>query len=209
MLFRSLTEVVRRHAHELLGRQQVQVLIDNLKQSQPALVEEVVPKLFALGEVQKILANLLKEGISIRDMGSVIETLGDYGGITRDPDMLTEYVRQNLKRAITNRYVPDRQARVITLDPGLEQAILQSIRQTEHGSYVAMESDQIQKVFASTRAAIERMTGLGLSPIVLTAPVVRYHFKKMVEGLAPDLIVLSYNELEQNVEITAEGMVSL
>ncbi len=204
-----LTEIVRRHAHELLGRQQVQVLIDNLKQSQPALVDEVVPKMFSLGEVQKILANLLREGISIRDMGTVIETLGDYGGLTRDPDMLTEYVRQGLKRAITNRFVPDRHARVITLDPNLEHMILENVRQTEHGAYVSLDSDVIQRIFASLRAAIERVTGLGLSPIVLTAPVVRFHFKKMAEGLAPDLVVLSFNELEQNIDIQADGVVSI
>jgi flagellar biosynthesis protein FlhA len=204
-----LTEVIRRHAHELLGRQQVQVLIDNLRQNQPSLVEEVVPKLFSLGDVQKVLANLLREGVSIRDMGTVIETLGDYGGMTRDPDMLTEYVRQALKRTITAKFVPDRRARVITIDPNLENQILDNIKQTEHGSYVSLESDIVQKIFASLRRAIERMTSLGLSPIVLTSPVVRFHFKKMVDSLVPDLVVLSYNELEQNVDIQADGVVSV
>lgn len=204
-----LTEVVRRHAHELLGRQQVQVLIDNLRQQQPSLVDEVVPKLFSLGDVQKVLANLLREGVSIRDMGTIIETLGDYGGMTRDPDMLTEYVRQALKRTITGRFVPDRRAHVITLDPTLENQILDNIKQTEHGSYVSLESDIVQRVFASLRRAIERMTSLGLSPIVLTSPVVRFHFKKMVDSLVPDLVVLSYNELEQNVDIQADGVVSV
>jgi flagellar biosynthesis protein FlhA len=204
-----LTEVIRRHAHELLGRQQVQVLIDNLRQNQPSLVDEVVPKLFSLGDVQKVLANLLREGVSIRDMGTVVETLGDYGGMTRDPDMLTEYVRQSLKRTITGKFVPDKKARVITLDPNLENQILDNIRQTEHGSYVSLESDIVQKIFASLRRAIERMTSLGLSPIVLTSPVVRFHFKKMVDSLVPDLVVLSYNELEQNVDIQADGVVSV
>ncbi len=204
-----LTEVVRKHAHELLGRQQVQVLIDNLRQSQPSLVDEVVPKLFSLGEVQKVLAALLQEGISIRDMGSIVETMGDYGNITRDPEMLTEYVRQSLKRAISNRFAPNGQIHVLTLDPGLEHTILNNVRQTEHGSYVSMESDTIQKMFDSLRAGVERMASLGLPPIVLTAPVVRYHFKKMVDGLAPDLVVLSYNELEQAVDIQADGVVSV
>ena len=204
-----LTEVIRRHAHELLGRQQVQVLIDNLRQNQPSLVEEVVPKLFSLGDVQKVLANLLREGVSIRDMGTIVETLGDYGGMTRDPDMLTEYVRQALKRTITGKFVPDRRARVITLDPNLENMVLDNIKQTEHGSYVSLESDIVQKIFASLRRAIERMTSLGLSPIVLTSPVVRFHFKKMVDSLVPDLVVLSYNELEQNVDIQADGVVSV
>jgi flagellar biosynthesis protein FlhA len=135
--------------------------------------------------------------------------MGDYGGVTRDPDMLTEYVRQSLKRTITGKFVPDRRARVITLDPSLENTILDNIRQTEHGSYVSLEADTVQQVFASLRRAIERMTALGLVPIVLTSPVVRFHFKKMVDSLVPDLTVLSYNELEQSVDIQADGVVTI
>ncbi len=204
-----LTEVIRRHAHELLGRQQVQVLIDNLKQSQPSLVDEVVPKLFSLGEVQKVLGNLLREGVSIRDMGSIIETLGDFGAMTRDPDMLTEYVRQSLKRTITGRYVSGKHMRVLTLDPELEHLILDNVKQTEHGSYIALEAEAIQKIFVSLRSAIERMTSLGISPIVLTSPVVRYHFKRLIEQMVPDLVVLSYNEIEQDVDIQADGIVTI
>ncbi len=204
-----LTEVVRRHANELLGRQQVQVLMDNLRKQQPSLVDEIVPKQFTLGEVQRILGNLLREGVSIRDMGTIIETMGDYGGVTRDPDMLTEYVRQALKRTITAKFVPDRKAHVITLDPTVEQTILDSIRQGESGSYVSLEAGDVQKIFNSLRRAVERMNSLGLAPIVLTGPVVRFHFKKMTEALAPELVVLSYNELEQTVDIQADGMVTL
>jgi flagellar biosynthesis protein FlhA len=204
-----LTEVVRTHAHELLGRQQVQALIDNLKQTQTSLVEDVIPRVFTLGEVQKVLANLLREGVSIRDMGTIIETMGDYGGITRDSDMLTEYVRQALKRTITAKFAPEGKIHVITLAPELENKILESIRQTEHGSYVALDADEIQSVFGSVRAAVERVQGLGIAPVVLCSPVVRFHFKKMVEGLAPDLAVLSYNELLQNIDIQADGMVTL
>ena len=204
-----LTEVVRTHAHELLGRQQVQVLVENLKQIQPSLVDDVIPKLFTLGELQKILANLLREGISIRDMSTVIETMGDYGGITRDADMLTEYVRQALKRTITAKFAPDGKIHVITITPELENKILESIRQTEHGSYVALDAEEIQKVFGSVRAAVERVQGLGIAPVVLCSPVVRFHFKRMVEALAPDLAVLSYNELLQNIDIQADGMVTL
>ncbi len=204
-----LTEVVRSHAHELLGRQEVQALVDNLKQSQPSLVEEVIPKMFTLGELQKVLGNLLREGVSIRDMSTIVETLGDYGGVTRDSDMLTEYVRQALKRTITAKFAPDGKVHVISITPELENKILENIRQTEHGSYVALEADQIQQIFASLRAAVERVQGLGIAPIVLCSPVVRFHFKRMVEGLAPDLVVLSYNELLQNTDIQADGMVTL
>ncbi|MCL2030654.1 MAG: flagellar biosynthesis protein FlhA [Oscillospiraceae bacterium] len=204
-----LTEVVRRHAFELLGRQQVQVLVDNLRQSQPTLVDEVIPKQFGLGEIQRVLSGLLREGVSIRDMATILETLSDRSSMTRDPDMLTEYVRQALKRSITAKFVPDRKAHVITLDPDLEHLILDNIRQTDQGSYVNMDGDTVQRMFGSLRSAVERMNSVGLSPVVLTSPVVRFHFKRMVESLAPDLVVLSFNELEQNVDIHAEGVVSV
>ncbi len=204
-----LTEVVKRHSFELLGRQQVQTLIDNIKKTQPALVDEVLPKLFTLGELQRVLANLLREGISIRDMVTILETLGDYGTLTRDTDLLTEYVRQNLRRAITRRFVPDGKAHVITLDPSLEQAIAERVKQTEHGSYVAMEPDRAQRMLLSLKTSIERMTGLGITPVVLTSPGIRKHFKRLTEQLVPDLTVLSYNELEQSVEIYSDGIVNL
>ncbi|MDR1736021.1 MAG: flagellar biosynthesis protein FlhA [Oscillospiraceae bacterium] len=204
-----LTEVVRRHAYELLSRQQVQVLVDNLRQQQPSLVDEVIPKQFSLGEVQKVLSALLREGVSIRDMGTILETMGDRAGMTRDPDMLTEYVRQALKRSISAKFVQDRKAHVITLDPELEHLILDNIRQTDQGSYVNMDGDTVQRMFTSLREAVERMNSMGLAPIVLTSPVVRYHFKRMVESLAPDLVVLSFNELEQNIDIEASGVVSV
>jgi flagellar biosynthesis protein FlhA len=142
-------------------------------------------------------------------MSTIIETMGEYGGMTRDSDMLTEYVRQALKRTVTAKYAPEGKIHVITLAPELENKILASIRQTEHGSYVALDADEIQSVFGSVRNAVERVQSLGIAPVVLCSPVVRFHFKRMVEGLAPDLVVLSYNELLQNIDIQADGMVSL
>ena len=209
VLVTHLTEELKRHAWELLGRQQVQNLMDNLKQTQPALVEEVVPRMFALGEVQKVLVNLLREGVSIRDIATIVETLGDYGTLTKDTDLLTEYVRQQLKRGITQKFVQNNTAHVITLDPRLEQLIMDRVRQSENGSYVSLEPDIVQKLFHSLKNAIDRLTTLGLSPIVLTSPVVRMHFKKIVEQMVPELTVLSYNELEQRVEIRSEGLVSV
>jgi flagellar biosynthesis protein FlhA len=204
-----LTEELKRHANELLGRQTVQSLVDNLKMSQPALVDEVVPKLFSLGEIQKVLANLLREGLSIRDFGTILETLGDFANITRDTDLLTEYVRQRLKRGITQRFVQNNTAHVITLDPKLEQTIMERVRQSENGAYVALEPDVVQKLFGSLKRAIDRFASLGVPPIVLTSPIVRMHFKKIVDQMAPELIVLSYNELDQKVEIRSEGLVSV
>jgi flagellar biosynthesis protein FlhA len=204
-----LMEVIKKHAHELMGRQQVQVLIDNLKSQQPALIEEVVPKLFSVGEVQKVLANLLREGISIRDISSILEVLGDYGTITRDLDILTEYVRQGLKRAISRKFVPDNKARVITLDAALEQLIADNIRQTDHGAYVALEPVQIQKILFNTKKTVERSVGGGSSPIVLTAPAVRRFFRQIVDQMDTDLVVLSYSELERDVEIFSDGVVGI
>ena len=204
-----LMEVIKRHAHELMGRQQVQVLIDNIKTQQPALVDEVVPKLFSIGELQKVLANLLREGISIRDIASILEILGDYGTLTRDLELLTEYVRQNLKRSITQRFIPSNKARVITLDPAVEQLISSSIRQTDRGSYAALEPLQIQKILVSTKKAVEDSIGSGGSPLILTSPAVRRYFKQITEQLNSELVVLSYNELERDVEIFSDGVVSI
>ena len=204
-----LTEELKRHAWELLGRQQVQNLMDNLKMTQPALVEEVVPRLFSLGEVQKVLCNLLRENLSVRDIATIIETLGDYGTLTKDTDLLTEQVRQHLKRGITQRFVQNNLAHVITLDPKLEQLIMDRVRQSESGAYVALEPDVVQRLFHSLKNSIDRFSTLGLSPIVLTSPVVRMHFKKIVEQMVPELTVLSYNELDQRVEIRSEGLVSV
>jgi flagellar biosynthesis protein FlhA len=204
-----LIEVIKQHAHELLGRQQVQVLVDNLKQQQPALVDEVTPKLFSIGEVQKVLANLLRENISIRDLGTILEILADYGTLTRDPEILTEYVRRSLKRAITHRFMPEGKARVITLDPSLEQKIAESIKQTEQGSFAILEPSDIQRILINLKRAVEYFLDSGITPIVLTSPVIRKDFKKLTEQLDPDLTVLAYNEIEQNVEIYSDRVVSL
>ena len=209
VLATHLSEILKRHAHELLDRQQIQTLIEHLKLSQPALVEETVPKQFSLGEIQKILGGLLREGVSIRDMGTILETISDYAGVTRNPDLLIEYCRQRLKRSISKRFVQDGKARVVTLDPALEQLIIERLRQTEQGSFVALSPDQIQSLLRNLRHALERLMSLGISPIVLTSPAVRPHFKRMVEQMSPDLTVLSYNELDPTIEIHAEGMVSV
>ncbi len=204
-----LTELIKRYGHELLNRQQVQTLMDNLKAQQPALVDEVFPKMFSLGEIQKVLVNLLREGVPIRDMETIVETLADYGNLTKDPELLTEYVRQNLKRMITRRFIQDGKATVITLDPKLEQLILERTKQNEAGSYVALEPTQLQAIIRSLKSLVEKITSQGKTPIVVTSPVVRRKFKRMIEQIAEDLTVLSYGEIEQNVEIHAEGVVAL
>jgi len=204
-----LTEIIKRYGHELLNRQQVQTLIDNLKKTQPALVEEVVPKMFSLGEIQKILSNLLAENVPIRDMASIVEALGDYGNLTRDTDLLTEYVRQSLKRSISKRFIPEDVAYAITLDPLLEQLIIDSTKQSEHGAYLAIEPVQVHSIFDKLRFIIENMKNKGKTPVILTSPLVRRQFRKITEQISPELAVLSYNEIEGNVEVYAEGVVKL
>lgn len=204
-----LTETIKRHASELLTRQQVQTLIDNLKATQPALVEEAIPKLFSLGEIQKVLSNLLDENIPIRDMGTIVETLADCGKVVRDPDLLTEYARKSLRRAISKRFVPGDKARVITLDPALENLIAEKTKQTEQGTYVALSQDELQRVYGHLQEMIEKMNQLGITPIVLTSPLVRRQFKNITSTMVPDLIVLSYNELENNVEVFSDGVIGL
>ncbi len=209
MIATHLTEVIKKNTHELMGRQDVKILIDNVKEEHPALIDEIVPKLFTLGEVQKILTNLLKEKISIRDMVSILETLADFGSVTRDPDMLTEYVRQKLYRYITNKYVQGNTLKVITLDGKLEQLIMDSIKQTETGSYLSMAPDTVQKILNSLLNNAQRLTSIGEQPIVLTAPIVRIYFKRLTEQATEDLIVLSYNEIDSSVEVQSLGMVTI
>jgi len=204
-----LTEIIRSYLHELLSRQDVQSLINNVKEAHSTLVEELVPKQMSIGEIQKVLANLLREGISIRDLVTVLETLADYAPMTRDTDMLTEYVRQALRRAISNKYFEGEANNVITLDPGLEQQIMGSVQQTDQGSYLALDPNTTQKIFDSLNTEISKLTSMGLQPIILTSPIVRIYFKRLVEQIAPNLVVLSYNELDPNAEIQSIGMVSL
>ncbi len=204
-----LMEVIKRHADELLGRQQVQTIIDNLKKQQPALVEEVVPKIFTVGEVQKVLANLLRENVSIRDIASILEILGDYGTITRDTDVLTEYVRQKLKRAITRSFIPDGKARVITLNPDAERVISSSLRPSDKGVGAPMEPAQIQMFLNNLKKGIDHFLSLGVAPMVITSPQIRKHIKNLSSQVYPELVVLSYNELESNVEIYSDWTVSI
>lgn len=204
-----LTEIIKKHTHELLSRQDVQILIDNVKESHSALVDELVPKQMSYGEIQKVLGNLLKEGISIRDLVTILETLADYVTVTRDTDVLTEYVRQGLARAISHKFIGKNKANVITLDPNLEQIIMDSVQQTEQGSYLALEPSVSQKIINGVYTQIQKVLSMGQQPIVLTSPMVRLYFKRLTEQSIPDLVVLSYNELDRSIEVQSVGMVSV
>ena len=204
-----LTEVIRAHIAELLTRQDVQNLVNNLKESNPVLVDELIPKLLGLGEIQKVLQNLLKEGISIRDLLTIFETLADHAATTRDTDVLTEYVRQSLKRAISSKYFPANETTsVVTLDPKVEQEIMQSVKQTEQGAYLTLDPEKTKSIMKSLGEEISKLENLGKSAIVITSPIVRMYFKKLTEDYYKDLIVVSYNEVESNVELQSVGMVT-
>ena len=204
-----LTEIIRQYIAELLTRQDVQNLVNNLRESNPSLVEELVPKMLGLGEIQKVLQNLLKEGISIRDLLTIFETLADYAATTRDTDILTEYVRQSLKRAISNKFFPSNETTsVVTLDPKLEQEIMSSVKQTEQGAYLTLDPIKTKSIIESVGTETKKLEDLGKMPLVITSPIVRVYFKKLTEDYYKDLVVVSYNEVDSNIELQSVGMVT-
>ncbi len=204
-----LTEIIRQHIAELLTRQDVQSLINNLKESNPSVVDELYPKLLSLGEIQKILQNLLKESVSIRDLLTIFETLADYAPSTRDTDLLTEYVRQSLKRVISNRFFPQNETTsVVTLDPKIEQEIMASIKQTEQGAYLNLDPERTKAIIDATGKELNKLENLGKAQIVVTSPIVRMYFKRLMEDYYKDMVVISYNEIESNVELQSVGMVT-
>ncbi|MGI6486865.1 MAG: flagellar biosynthesis protein FlhA [Syntrophothermaceae bacterium] len=210
VLATHLTQVIKEHAHELLGRQEVQNVINYIKEQNPAVVDELIPELLSIGEVQKVLSNLLQEQVPIRDMVTILETLADYAPITRDTDVLTEYARQALKLHITRQYVGEGQKlAVVTLDPELEDNLRDAVQQTEFGSYLALEPDTAQQLINQLRHYYEDLLQRGVTPVVLCAPVLRIYFKRLIERFIPEQVVLSYNEIDRGVEIEVVGMVAL
>ncbi|MGE5371342.1 MAG: flagellar biosynthesis protein FlhA [Solirubrobacterales bacterium] len=204
-----LTQVIKSHAHELLGRQDVLNMVNYVKEQNAATVDELIPDVLSLGELQKILANLLREQVPIRDLVTIMEALADYARITKDSDVLTEYARQALKRHITKIYAgEERRVPVIALDPSLEEYLRDSVQQSEFGSYLAVDPNRAQNLVKKLNIHIDDMVRQGMTPVVICAPVLRIYFKKLLERFIPNLAVLSYNELESDVEIDVVGMVS-
>ena len=210
VLTTHLSEVIRRHAHELLGRQEVQQLLDAVKTSHPKVVEELIPGLMPLGGVVKVLQNLLREQIPIRDLLTILESLADWSGIIKDIDGLTEQVRQALARTITKSYLTQTgEIPVITLDQKIESAVSGAIQRTEQGSFLAIEPDIAQGIITSLRKNVEQFIALNHQPIVLCSAQIRMHFKKLTERFLPDLVVLSYSDILTNVKIQSLGTVGL
>lgn len=207
VLITHLTEIIRLHAHELMGRQEVKEMVDMVKESRPAVVDELIPELMSVGDVQKVLQNLLKEHIPLQDLPSILETLADHAASTRAVDQLTEYVRQSMARTISSRFTGEGgKLSVITIEPSLEKHIASSLQETMHGSFPVLEPEVSQRIVQGVSNMVEKLRNKGLTPVVLTSPRIRLPFRRLVERFIPDLPVVSLNEVVPQVSVEAVGV---
>ncbi len=205
-----LTEIVRNNAHDLLGRQDVQHLLDNLAKSNPKAVEELVPGLLSLGVVQKVLQNLLRERISIRDMLTIVETLADFAPMGKDPDLLTEYVRQRLAKGMLVPYLQEGKVlQVTTLDREIEEILTKNIRHTEHGSYLTLDPGLVEEIVQAVSKEVQQQVALNAQPVIMTSPSLRRHVRKLIEPTLPTVMVVSHAEIVDDINLQASGKVSL
>lgn len=205
-----LTEIIRANASELLGRQETKQLIDHLRETSPILVEELTPTPMSVGEIQKVLSKLLDESVSVRNLPIIFETLADYSKLTSDVDVLTEYVRQSLARQITTQYAGNQQElKVLTVSAKIEKAIADSIQQTDHGNYLALDPQMSQAILESIAAELERVSFIDQSPVILCSPAVRMYVRQLTERYFPQIPILSYNELDASIEIQSVGVVNV
>ncbi len=209
VMLTHLSETVKKHAHELLNRQEVVRLVDNMKQQSPELVEELIPALISYGSFQKILTNLLKEGIPIKDMETIMETIVDSSMTVKDIETITENIRVALKRTITRKFCEGGSMKVVTLDAELEKNIITSLTTGEHGLYLALAPDVMQNVITQLSDEVKKFHDFGQSPLILTSQVVRVHFYHLIEQFFPDVYVLSFNEISNNIQIQAIGNITL
>ncbi len=205
-----LTEILRTNAHELLGRQDVQHLLDNLAKTSPKAVEELVPNLLSIGIVQKVLQNLLRERISIRDLLTIVETLADFAPVGKDPDLLTEYVRQRIAKGMLASYLQEGKVlQVITLDPSLEEILSKNVKRTEHGVYLALDPVLMGDLVSAVSKQVEQLMPMGVQPILMTSPNLRRHVRKLIESSLPTVFVVSHAEIVDDINLQAVGKVSL
>lgn len=209
VIITHLSEVVKAHAYELLNRQEVNNLLANLRKTNEAIVNDTVPAIVSIGSLQKILCNLLREGIPIRDTETILETLADYGATVKDIDMLTEYVRQSLRRTITHRFAEAGQLKVISLDANIENQIMGAVKKVESGSYLALDPQTIQNIITATTREIDKIKDLVQVPIILTSPIVRVYFKKLVDQFYLNTVVLSFSEIDSDAKIQALGNITI
>ena len=206
-----IKETIKRHAHEIMGRQETQALLEKFKETNPKVVEELIPNALTLGKVQRVFQNLLREQISIRDLRTILEKLSDYASLSQDPDVLTEYVRQGLARPITKQYQSnDGTLSVMTLDRGIEDAIEGSIQRSEGGAFLALEPNVAERFLTRLKAMIENITpNIETSPVLLASPGLRMHIRKFTERFLPELVVISHSEVASSVQIKNLGVVDL
>ncbi len=205
-----LTEVIRNHAHELLGKQDAQKLLDNLSKTHPKVVEDLIPGLLNLSAVQKALQNLLRERVCIRDLQTILETLSDYASITKDPDFLTEYVRQSLARSITKQIQnPDGSISVMLIDPRTERLIIEAVQTTPQGSYLALDPVTTEKVIDGIRKNFEEGVMKGYQPVLICSPAIRRFVKKLTERVSNSIMVVSHGEIAPNTKVYSIGTVKV
>jgi flagellar biosynthesis protein FlhA len=210
VLTTHLSEIVKQHCHEMLGRQDVQQLLDTLKETHPKVVEELVPNLLPLGGVVRVLQNLLREQVPIRDLLAICETLADWAPISKDLDILTEHVRHALARTTTKIHLtPEGKIGAITLGHSLEAAISGALQQTEHGVFLSLDPKIAQQMMNSLAASLEKLSSLDYQPVVVCSSQIRYHLKRLVDRFMPRVTVLSYDEILSNVEIQSLDVLEL
>jgi flagellar biosynthesis protein FlhA len=205
-----LTEVVKKYAYTLLGREETKQLIEHLQESYPTLTEEVTPEPLAIGDVQKVLAKLLKEGVAIRNLPVIFETLADFSRLTNDTELLTEYVRQSLSAQITKQYAnADMSLKVVTVSGKVEKLIAESIQQTEHGNYLSLDADTQQNIIQRIHREIENLTLQEETAVLLCSPAIRMYLKQLLDRFLPQVAVLSYNEIEPETDVQSVGVVNV
>lgn len=209
VIITHLSEVIKEHAHELFGRKELVQLIENFKKVNKELIEDCIPNLISYADLQKVLGNLLAEQIPIRDLTTILETVSEYSATVKDMDMLTEYVRQALKRTITRKYVHGNTIKVITLNPDIEDLIMSNIKKVGNTSYVSLEPEVMQKIISSQLREEKRIQDSVDEVIVLTSPVVRFYYKRLIEQFSSKAVVLSFNEINSDTNVQSVGTVSI
>ncbi|HHX87765.1 MAG TPA: FHIPEP family type III secretion protein, partial [Firmicutes bacterium] len=211
VLITHLSEIIRRYAHELVSRQTVKEMLQMVKQSCPAVVEELVPDLLNLGEIQKVIQNLLQERIPVHDLVTILEELADQARVTKDIDMLTELVRQALRRTITRQYAsPEKSLSVISLDPELENEMANSLKNTSKGIMPVLNPLKFRQLIANLGELLEALERKGsASPVILTSPGIRLPFRRLVEGYFPQVAVLSVSEILPEIKVESAGVIKV
>ncbi|MGI5891285.1 MAG: flagellar biosynthesis protein FlhA [Bacillota bacterium] len=208
VIITHLSEIIKNYAHELLTRHEVNKLLDNIRKIDKSLVDDFIPSVISVSSLQKVLCNLLMEQIPIKDLTTILETVGEFAPTVKDLDILTEYVRQSLKRTITSKYTEEGSLKVITVNTELENIILNSVKKTDHGSYVAMEPETMQKIVSSHMKEVAKISEMVKTPIILTSPVVRIYYRKLIEQFSSETVVLSFNEIEPNIKVVSVGSIA-